>query len=65
MGRFIWIIVIALSGLFIFQNRYRVLNIIFKNAILRRIMVSSLLGIPGIRERLMRMLFPSDSTAVT
>lgn len=65
MGRFIWIIIIGLSGLFIFQNRYRVLNIMFKNAILRRIMVSSLLGIPGIRERLMRMMFPSESPTVT
>ncbi len=61
MGRILSIILIGLSGYFIFQNRYRVMNVIFRNSFLRQIIVSSFMGIPGVRERILNMVFPTGS----
>ena len=61
MGRIISILFIGLSGYFIFQNRYRAMNVIFRNAFIRRIIVSSVMGIPGVRDRLLSMVFPTGS----
>lgn len=58
MGRILSIIMIGIGGYVIFQNRYRAMNILFRNALLRRIFVSSIMGIPGVRDRLMKMVFP-------
>ncbi|MBS4191291.1 hypothetical protein KHA94_13965 [Bacillus sp. FJAT-49705] len=59
MGRIFSIILIGLGSYFIFQNRYRAMNMLFKNAFLRRILVSVFMGIPWVRNRLMKMVFPS------
>lgn len=61
MGRILSIILIGLSGYLIFQNRYRAMNVIFRNSFLRRIIVSSFMGIPGVRNRLLKMVFPTGS----
>jgi len=42
-------ILVSLAGYFVYQNRYRVMNGILGNAMLRRLAVGSLMGIPGIR----------------
>ncbi|QED48633.1 hypothetical protein [Cytobacillus dafuensis] len=59
MGRIFSIILIGLGSYFIFQNRYRALNMIIKNSFLRRIFVSTFMGLPGVRNQLMKMVFPS------
>lgn len=58
MGRILSIIMIGLGGYFIFLNRYRAMNLLFRNAILRRIFVSSIMGLPGVRDRLLKLVFP-------
>ncbi|MEH7124527.1 hypothetical protein V7127_14985 [Bacillus sp. JJ1773] len=58
MGRIISIIMIGVSGYLIFQNRYRAMNVLFRNAILRRIFVNSIMGLPGVKDRLMKLVFP-------
>jgi len=65
MGRLLSIILIGISGYFVYQNRYRALNIIFKNAMIRKILVGSFMGIPGIRNRLMNLVFPSGPAETT
>lgn len=59
MGRIISIIMIGVSGYFLFQNRYRAMNVLFRSAMLRRIFVSSIMGLPGVRDRLMKFVFPA------
>ncbi|MBM4762291.1 hypothetical protein [Bacillus sp. B15-48] len=56
------IVILAFTGYYIYQNRYRVMNRILGNAILRRFAVRSLMGIPGVRDRMMKTIFtgPSD-----
>lgn len=60
MGRILTIMLIGLGGYFIFQNRYRAMNILFRNSLLRRLLVNSFMGIPGVRDRLMKMVFSSS-----
>ncbi|WNS74295.1 hypothetical protein RRV45_15400 [Bacillus sp. DTU_2020_1000418_1_SI_GHA_SEK_038] len=57
MGRIISIIMIGVSGYFLFQNRYRAMNVLFRSTILRRIFVSSIMGLPGVKDRLMKLVF--------
>ena len=59
MGRILSIILIGLGGYFIYQNRYRAMNVFLRNSLIRSILVNCLMGLPGVRERLMRMVFPS------
>lgn len=59
MGRFLSIMLIGLGGYFIFQNRYRAMNVLFRNSLIRSILVNSFMGLPGVRERIMKMMFPS------
>jgi hypothetical protein len=58
MGRILTYLMIGLGGYLIFQNRYRAMNLVFKSGFLRRIAVSSFMGIPGVRDRMMKMVFP-------
>ncbi|KAB2338517.1 hypothetical protein F7731_02855 [Cytobacillus depressus] len=63
MGRILLsILAIGISGYLIFQNRYRAMNVLFRNALLRRIFVSSLMGLPGVKDRMLKMVFPSSSS---
>lgn len=63
MGRILSILLIGLGGYFLFQNRYRAMNVLFKNPVLRRLAVSSFMGIPGVRDRMMKMVFPPGPAA--
>lgn len=54
-------ILFSLAGYFVYQNRYRVMNGILGNAMLRRFAVGSLMGIPGIRQKLFQTVFSGPS----
>ncbi|MFE8695441.1 hypothetical protein ACFYKT_03595 [Cytobacillus sp. FJAT-53684] len=64
MSRILSVLMIGLGGYFVFQYRYRVMNVLFKNPFLRRIAVSSFMGIPGVRDRMMKMVFPPGATGM-
>jgi hypothetical protein len=59
--RIISIFLFSMAGYFIFQNRYRVMNSLLGNAFLRRFAVSSLLGLPGVRNKIFQTVFASPS----
>ncbi|MBU8879384.1 hypothetical protein BGM26_10350 [Bacillus sp. FJAT-29790] len=60
MGRLLSIFMIGLGGYLVFQNRYRVMNVLFGNSFIRRILVNSFMSLPGIRDRMMKSVFPSS-----
>lgn len=59
MSRLFSVIMIGLGGYFAYQYRYRLINVLFGNAFLRRVLVSSFMSLPGIRDRMMSSIFPS------
>ncbi|MBP2243368.1 hypothetical protein J2Z40_004006 [Cytobacillus eiseniae] len=58
MGRIMSLLLLVLGGYYLFYNRYRAMNVLFKYPLIRRVAVSSFMGIPGIRDRMMKMVFP-------
>jgi hypothetical protein len=60
MSRLLSIILIVLGGYYLFQKRFRVLNMILGNSIIRRIFVSFFMNIPGVRDRIMGTVFPKN-----
>lgn len=57
MSKIISILLIGISGYYLFQKRFRVLNVVLGNTIIRRFFVSSLMNIPAIRNRMMGSVF--------
>ena len=57
MSRIISILLISVGGYFLFKKRFRLLNVILGNAMIRRAAVRSFMSIPGIRKRLMGSIF--------
>lgn len=57
MSRLFSILAIGLGGYFIYQNRYRLINVIFGYPFIRRFLVSSFMGFPGVRDRMMKTVF--------
>jgi hypothetical protein len=57
MSKIISIFLIGISGYYLFQKRFRVLNVVLGNTIIRRLFVSSLMNIPAIRNRMMGSVF--------
>jgi hypothetical protein len=55
------IFMLGLAGYLVFENRYRVMNMLLGNRFLRRIAVGSIMGLPGIRSKMMNSIFPGPS----
>jgi uncharacterized protein YneF (UPF0154 family) len=64
MSRILSIIIISVGGYYLFQKRFRVLNVILGNTIIRRFFVSSLMSIPAIKNRMMSNVFSQNSYPV-
>ncbi|WP_026584496.1 hypothetical protein [Bacillus sp. J33] len=62
MSRLLSIFMIGLGGYFAYHNRYRLINVLFGNAILRRVVVSSIMSFPGVRDRMMSSVFSSGTS---
>ncbi|NSL50338.1 hypothetical protein [Calidifontibacillus erzurumensis] len=54
---FFKIILITALSFFLYRYRYRILNFLLNQPMLRQIMVKSFIGSPFIRERMMGQLF--------
>ncbi|MBT2677504.1 hypothetical protein J7E38_00745 [Bacillus sp. ISL-35] len=55
------IFMLGLAGYLVFENRYRVMNMLLGNSFLRRVAVGSIMGLPGIRSKMMGSLFSGPS----
>lgn len=57
------ILMIVLAGLFAIMNRYKLISFILRSSFTRRFIVSSLLSMPAIRNKMMQMVFsrPAES----
>jgi hypothetical protein len=64
MSKIISIFLIGISGYYLFQKRFRVLNVVFGNTIIRRLFVSSLMNIPAIRNRMMGSVFSQSPKSI-
>jgi hypothetical protein len=62
MRKLLSIFMIGLAGYYLFENRYRVMNGLLGNRFLRRLAVGSLMGLPGVRNKMLQSVFsgPSD-----
>lgn len=61
LKKLVSVFLVSVSGYFIYQNRYRLMNGILGNTMLRRFAISSLMGIPGIRQKIFQSVFSSPS----
>lgn len=59
--KMISIFMVGLAGYFLFENRYRVMNVLLGNRFLRRLAVSSIMGLPGVRSRMVQSVFSGPS----
>ncbi|MBT2693462.1 hypothetical protein [Bacillus sp. ISL-55] len=59
--KIISIFMLGLAGYFVFENRYRVMNMLLGNRFLRRVAVGSIMGLPGIRSKMMDSVFSGPS----
>jgi hypothetical protein len=55
------IIMIGSLGYTLYRYRYRLMNVILGTGYLRRLLVSSMMGFPGIRRRMMSVVFSGPS----
>ncbi|MDZ5470999.1 hypothetical protein SM124_04450 (plasmid) [Bacillus sp. 31A1R] len=60
MSRLLSILLIGLGGYYIIQNRFRVLNVVFGNPMIRRLFVRSIMSFPVVRNRMMKSVFPGQ-----
>lgn len=57
MGRVLSILAIGMGGYYLFQKRFRVINAVLGNSMMRGFFVRSLMNIPAIRNRMMGSVF--------
>ncbi|WP_066312212.1 sodium:proton antiporter [Bacillus sp. FJAT-29814] len=55
------IFMIGSIGYFVFRYRYRLMNLLFSSGWLRRIAVSSVMSMPGVKQKLMQTVFGGPS----
>jgi hypothetical protein len=61
LKKLVSVFLLSITGYYVYQNRYRLMNRILGNSILRRFAVSSLMGIPGIRQKIFQSVFSGPS----
>jgi hypothetical protein len=61
MSRIISILAIGVGGYYLYQNRFRVVNIVLGSSVLRRLFVTSLMNVPGVRNKMMKSVFSGNT----
>ncbi|MCQ6273700.1 hypothetical protein JMM81_01750 [Bacillus sp. V3B] len=64
MSRILSIFLIGVGGYYLFQKRFRVLNVILGNTIIRRFFVGLLMNIPAIRSRMLGSVFSQNTKPI-
>lgn len=62
MYRILSILLIGLGGYWLIQNRFRLVNVLFGNRVIRRFFVTSLMSIPFIKNRMMSTVFSGTAS---
>ncbi|MCA1039127.1 hypothetical protein LCM00_06355 [Bacillus infantis] len=62
MSRIISILAIGVGGYYLYQNRFRVVNIVLGSSVLRRLFVTSLMNVPGVRNKMMKSVFSGNTS---
>ncbi|GIN60471.1 hypothetical protein J27TS8_04640 [Robertmurraya siralis] len=57
MGRLVSLLLIGIGGYWVFQNRFRLANFLLGNSMMRRVLVSSFMRIPLVRNQMFSSLF--------
>ena len=60
MLKVLYLILMGIGGYYLMQKRFRVLNFILGNTIIRRLFVRFLMNIPMIRNRITGIVFPQN-----
>jgi hypothetical protein len=61
MSRIISILAIGVGGYYLYQNRFRVVNVVLGSTVLRRLFVTSLMNVPGVRNKMMKSVFSGNT----
>ncbi|AGX05511.1 MULTISPECIES: hypothetical protein [Bacillaceae] len=61
MSRIISILAIGIGGYYLYQNRFRVVNTVLGSSVLRRLFVTSLMNVPGVRNKMMKSVFSGNT----
>lgn len=64
MSRILSIFLIGVGGYYLFQKRFRVLNVVLGNTMIRQFFVRSLMNIPAIRNRMMGSVFSQNTKPI-
>lgn len=55
------IFMIGTLGYTIYKYRYRLMNLVLGTGYLRRVLVRSMMGVPGLRKKMMNVVFSGPS----
>ncbi|MDE3839596.1 hypothetical protein C0966_09530 [Bacillus methanolicus] len=53
------ILMIGTAVYFVYQNRYRLINLLFGNSFIRRLLLRIFMNVPGVRNKIIQSVFPS------
>lgn len=62
MRRLLSLVMVGVAGYYAYRNRYMLMNNLLGNSFIRRIFVSSLMSVPGVRNSMMRTAFSGPPT---
>lgn len=57
MSRLFSILIIGLGGYYLIKKRYRWLNLLLRNQLVRQYLVNIFMNLPGLRNKMMNSLF--------
>jgi hypothetical protein len=60
MPKILLLVLMGLGGYYLFQKRFRVVNFLVRNTITRRLFVTAMMNIPGIKSRMLNFVFPKE-----
>lgn len=64
MSRILSILLMGLGGYFLFKKRFRLLNTILGNPMLRRVAVRTFMSIPGVKDKVIGSVFSQGPKTV-
>ncbi|EOR21699.1 hypothetical protein A499_21850 [Niallia nealsonii AAU1] len=64
MSRVFSILLIALGGYYLIQKRYRVMNTVLRNPLVRKYAVRVLLSVPSIKRMMMNSVFGRSQNTI-
>ncbi|MFT8319281.1 MAG: hypothetical protein ABF649_00075 [Bacillus sp. (in: firmicutes)] len=57
MPKILSVLLIGLSGYFLLKKRYRILNVILSNRVIRQYLIKFVMNLPGLRNKMIGSVF--------